>query len=137
MNERVELIASQILNKVGGTPLDRMYIILMEELLRSSAVKDLSYFGAYVRPGDVLAAETVKECAIRLGHEIRPWSDPDENETNNSISSGGTVTKPRLRDMETDYDKLRANLLSVVSSAGLSTSDVLTYELEAAPPRPR
>lgn len=126
VNERVELIASQILRSVG-TPLDRVYVKLMHLLMQSRVASDLRFFGS-PRLSHFLEAETVEGCARSLGTEIIPYHDPDEHETSNIISGTGEVTKPKLREMEGAYEELRTDLLRILKESTFSLEDIQAYE---------
>lgn len=126
VNERVEMIASQILRSVG-TPLDRVYVKLMHLFMESRVPSDLRHFGT-VRLSQVLESENVKDCAAVLGTVIVPYRDPEENENSNIISGSGEVTQPKLREMEYAYDELRTALLATLTSSGVTLEQIQEYE---------
>jgi len=124
MNQRVTLIAEQILKSVGTT-VDATYVSLMQLMFSSAAVSDLRFMGATVSPGHVLANEDLTSSAEQLGISFRPVHDPDRS---NYLSTMGDISPDRLRDIGKDFDKLRRQMLEILESSGITPEQVQDYE---------
>lgn len=127
VNERVEVIAEQILRSVG-TSEDRLYVRLLQDMIQSSAVSDLRFLHGRPTPGVVLANETVLECAASLGIDLRVEEHDDPYE--DAISGTGQVSTLRMDRLAKQYVNLRSRLLATVEEFGMSPDSVLAYELQ-------
>ncbi|MGN6426824.1 MAG: DUF4062 domain-containing protein [Leifsonia sp.] len=127
VNTRVELIASQILRSVG-TPMDRVYVNLLQAMVGEPIVGDFRYFGGSPKPGDILKWPTLEECAEALGKELRPYRGPEDTDEANIISSSGEVTNARRREMVRNYKELREKLSAILGASGFTLEDVVGYE---------
>lgn len=128
VNERVELIASQILRSVGSS-LDRLYVNLMHTYMDSATASDLRHFGR-VTPLDVIRATTLEECTLAMGVVLRDYPDEDDNQHANIITSSGEVTRPRLLGMQNAYADLRSDLTRLQEAAGVPLAELESYEAE-------
>src|ERR1022692_2797052 len=93
VNTRIELLAEQILNTVGK-PLDRVVVRLLQEMVDSKTVADLSFIGATPTPGDVLSNDTAVQCAKALGVDFRIGEDKDGS----TLSDDGWASPMRKSD---------------------------------------
>ncbi|MCG2624695.1 DUF4062 domain-containing protein [Arthrobacter sp. I2-34] len=127
VNERVELITEQILRSVG-TPMDRVYVRLLQEMVQSSVAADLRFIGTPPTPGSIVDNETVKECVESLGGQIAI----DEDEVGgNTISGSGRVSPIRMKVLTEEYQKLRIKMLKILEEDEVSTEKIREYELES------
>lgn len=133
VNERVELIASQILKSVG-TDMDRAYVALLQAMVESPATANFRSLGVNARPGDILQNETAEQCAAAVGHPLKPYDFGDgERDDEHIISGTGALTEPARRTVENNYGALRRRLLEIVDSFNTSTADVVNYERPGVP----
>ncbi|MFS0715926.1 DUF4062 domain-containing protein [Arthrobacter sp. 1P04PC] len=126
VNERVEVIAEQILRTVG-TSTDRLYVRLLQDMVQSSAVSDLRYMNGRPTPGIVLSNETVEDCASELGIDLR-IAEHEDAEYANTISVDGSVSSVRMEELQRRYENLRTRLVEAVHEHSSSTEDILLYE---------
>jgi hypothetical protein len=125
VNERVELIAAQILRAVGS-PLDSVYVALLQAMIQSPIVADLRYIGGNPTPGTICISKDVAACAKALGAKL--VSRPARDEHEDSISGSGSVTPMRMKRMVSSYRDLRNELLEKLRWSGTEISDIVDYE---------
>ncbi|WP_368086110.1 DUF4062 domain-containing protein [Arthrobacter sp. UNCCL28] len=126
VNERVEVIAEQILRSVG-TSEDRLYVRLLQEMIQSSVVSDLRFMDGKPTPGVMLSSRTVQECALSLGIDLRELPDLEGHE--DTIGASGQVSPIRLARMERQFIELQARLIAITEEYGLAPESVVAYEI--------
>jgi len=133
VNERVELIASQILRTVG-TPFDRVYVGLLQTMVESSAVGTLRTLGLRPRPGNLLKSPTAEELAVDLGTPLVDYTRFDDSEDEHAyiVSSGGQLTRTARAELERKYAELRRQLDDVLTQSGFAPENVYEYENQSA-----
>lgn len=125
VNARIELLAEQILRAVG-TPLDRVVVRLLQQMVVSPAVADLRFVGAAPSPADILQHVTAADCAQALGRPLVVDDDDDRH----SISGSGDISGGRYRTLSEEYVKLRSQMLSGIAQDGVTVDQVVSYEQE-------
>jgi len=124
VNNRIELLAEQILRAVG-TPTDRVYVKLIQEMMSSSAVDDLRYIGANPTVTDILSTLDPQSCANRLG---RNYAIEDDEDGDFVITSEGEIASDRYAELEKEYGSLRARLERILADSGISSAEIAEYE---------
>ncbi|WP_353951170.1 DUF4062 domain-containing protein [Knoellia sp. S7-12] len=122
MNERIEVITSQILQSVGS-PTDRLTVRLLHQMLQSAAMSDMRFIGARPTPAAVLSNSTLVELAASLG---RPMNVEEKSES--SISGSGDISASRLETGERDYSRLQDEMRSALAMAGVTEEEYLEHE---------
>lgn len=129
INERIEVMTTQILRSVG-TPMDRLNVSFLQRMLVSTAVSDLRYLSLNPRAGDILRNESLSSCASAFGREFFEANPDDENFRGFYISSDGEISPQRLRTSEADYQDLRTYMLARLAEQKVDVEEFLTYEAE-------
>jgi len=130
MNERVELIASQILRAVGK-PIDRTYVSLLELMMKTTVVSDLRFIGTKPRPGDICEHNDIQSFVTSQGKILVEDSQEDmddEGHSPNSISGSGQASRYRLELMSNQYTELRRELLQVLNADATTPDQIFEYE---------
>jgi hypothetical protein len=127
VNERIEVIAEQILKTVGSD-LDRLNVLFLKRMVTSIAATRLRYIGATPTPGSIIENETLQECAESFGKTFVILSEDDEDFEQISYSSDGRIAERELQITETDYERLRTYFLEELMTRGVSTDQFLAYE---------
>ena len=125
VNTRIELLAEQILNSVGK-PLDRLVVRLLQEMINSKTVADLSFIKTTPTPGAILSYETAAKCAEALGVNFHIRDDQDGS----VLSGDGSASPMRFEEVSVGYSNLRKRLQEIVSESSASVEDLVTYERE-------
>lgn len=132
INERIEVMTTQILRSVG-TPMDRLNVSFLQLMLTSVAVTDLRYIAADPRPGDILRNEHLMQCAEALGQKFTVIAERDEDYEEVSISSDGRIDPERFTQSAENYQELRKYMLNQLEQQNISVEQFLTYESELSP----
>lgn len=116
VNTRVELLAEQILRTVG-TPVDRVIVQLLQEMVDSAAVHDMRFVGARPTPVHILDNASLDDCVIAAGgHRLVP----DYEDDSSSISGGGDVTHGRYEHWKEKYASLRTTMQAILERSGVT-----------------
>jgi len=126
MNERVEVIAEQIL-KVVGAPIDTLVVRILNEMIDQSVVSDLRFTGARPTPGAICQYATVVELAEGVGAGLAV----DPSMDGNSLGGDGRVSEERMTEMVRKYEILRSEVLAMVEASGMTVEQVVAYEAES------
>jgi len=123
VNARIELLAEQILNTVGN-PLDRLVVRLLQEMVNSKTVADMSFMKATPTPGSILIYETATQCAGALGVNFRI----NENKDGSTLSGDGSASPRRFKEISDGYLVLRERQQEIVSESSATAEEVVAYE---------
>lgn len=125
VNARIALITEQILRSVG-TPTDRVYVRLLQEMVESPAPADLRFLRGRPTPGAILSNETVELCGESLGIKLAITAS-DDNKIN-SISATGAISPIRLDYLARGYTTLRDKMLEILKENDVPLETILKYE---------
>ena len=123
VNERIEMLSTQILKSVGTSQaktLAQMYALMLD----SAAIDDLKTIGARPTPAQVIEHETFDAFSRAIG---QPWHDPPDDE-GTLISSSGEIDPDRHEARSEDYDHLRAELTRLMQEANMTLDDLRAEE---------
>jgi hypothetical protein len=126
MSERVEMLSRQILESVG-TKTAKVTAELYDKMLEYECARDLAYIHARPTPQAILLSDTFPKCVAELGTNLRIH---DQNES--SIDAGGGISRRRFEEHCTEYGALRAALVDVLKSHGLTVTQYLDETLHRA-----
>ncbi len=119
ISERVEMLSRQILESVG-TKTAKITAELYDRMLEYECARDMAYAHGRPTPQAILLSDTFSECAARLGMNLRV-QDQDES----SIDATGAISRPRFDQHCGEYAALRAALLDVLASHGMTVRQYL------------
>lgn len=116
VNTRVELLAEQILRTVG-TPVDRVAVQLLQEMVGSAAVHDMRFVGARPTPVHILENVSLDDCVRAAGgHELVPEEDEDHSY---SLGGAGHVSPDRYERWKGQYASLRESMQGILGRSGV------------------
>jgi hypothetical protein len=94
------LLSEQILSSVGSSTA-KLTVDLYDLMLGHESVRDLTYFGIRPSPADVLVAESLLDCANKLGATVTVDEERDERAISRNMITGG-----KLEADEEDFQAL-------------------------------
>ncbi|MGI9025619.1 MAG: hypothetical protein ACR2GP_08540, partial [Burkholderiaceae bacterium] len=103
-----------------GTKEGKLESKLYEELLGSSAIRDISWWNLRLSPRHVLASDSFDACLAALGQRV--FVNPQDAQF---IAQGGQIGPGRLESDRTDYLRLRERLRTVLREANVSEAEYL------------
>jgi hypothetical protein len=123
VNQRIELIAEQILKNVGSVT-DRIAVICLQRMIESQAVSDLRYVNISPTPADIIAYPDFLACAQALGTDFTVL----EPGSSILISAAGEIGAERLEATNQDYTQLRNGFLELLKENDVSQDEFAQYE---------
>lgn len=115
MGAKIEMLSKQILESVG-TESAKLDAALYEELLASSAIRDLATWELRPTPASVLTHPSFKACAKSLGIEPKIVGEKDVY----SIGYDGTISRPAFESASEDYKLLRNGIIGILKKHGMT-----------------
>ncbi|WP_279610510.1 DUF4062 domain-containing protein [Burkholderia gladioli] len=120
MNARIEMLSKQILVSVG-TEDAKVDAALYEEMMAHESIRDLAYWGTRPSPAHVLVNSNFRACAKSLGMNFKV-----EDKSGSSISSSGSMSRPRFTSSSADYRRVRQSLIDLLNAQGITPDQYLT-----------
>lgn len=121
INRRVEALSEQILNSVGS-PNAKVMAEGYDLLMNNESIRDISFLGLKPTLVAVLENEDYASLAKALGKQLKI-----NVETGSSISSDGSISKPRFEFHAKGYPKLRERLIKLIEKSKVPMPEFIKW----------
>lgn len=119
INEKVAFLSKQLLSAVGSKE-SNVLAKLYELMISRESTKALLSTGYKPNPIAILTAANFVGCTASLGKEIKVVTDVEYVTT-----SSGAIEKNHLKAMEADFKTLKAEMMKVLDSTGLTIEQLV------------
>jgi len=129
INERIELIAKQILQIVGSNK-DKANAEINEKMQGHLVLNFLNGFRLFIEPKDVIRFSDLSEMMNKLNHPLN-YTDKEINfvfRKDSGIETKIAIASHYFSDLQIDYDKLRHEALFILKKHHVSEAEFLAEE---------
>lgn len=121
MSEKIEMLSKQILTSVG-TDSAKLDAALYEEMIASSAIRDMALWKLRPTPISVLLYSSFRSCAKALGVDPKV----DEATDMESVGYDGTISRPAFVAASRSYQQLHIKLIEIIRKHNKTPEEYVT-----------